>query len=92
MARRIAKVPEKGFAKSISALFYVSKCFGIIPFDLFAYQRDKLFIPTSVSSFFSTFCIIFYAVYYHFILTNMYFTKPGTEAGEFYQESLFVWN
>lgn len=85
MARNmsIVKGPEKGFAKSVSTLFYFSKVAGIVPFDFFTYQRYNIFASTAIGTFISIIFLVFYATYYHFILTSMYFTKPGTDAGEF---------
>lgn len=85
MARNMSVVnnPERGFAKSVLSLFYVSKCCGIIPFDIFAYKSYAIFMTNTWGKWYSIVCITLYTVYYHFILTNMYFIKPGTEAGKF---------
>lgn len=73
---------EKGFAKCVSTLFYITKFSGIVPFDLFIYKRSKAFVLSTIGTWLSIGCATFYLSYYNYLLARMYFTLPISAIGK----------
>lgn len=83
MARNMSleREPRHGFAAKISTLFYLTKFFGIVPFDLIVYQQHRIFKSSLLGNVFSIANIAFYAIGYHLISDYMFFGENKKDAG-----------
>lgn len=69
MARKL----KLNFIEAISYLFYVTKFFGLIPYALLKYHRQKVLANSIIGNIQSIASLILYVFTYHYIVTQIYF-------------------
>lgn len=70
------------FVKSLSALFYVSKIFGIIPYSVTEFYRNKKLSTSILGNVYSILMLVIYINLYHFVATSPYFDGTAFTSGE----------
>lgn len=74
--------PHTKFGETLRYMFYVTKFFGLIPYSLTPYRRQRIFESSFVGNLQSILSLIFYIVSYHFAVAQIYFTGETFDSGK----------
>lgn len=70
------------FTETLRYMFYVTKFFGLIPYSLSSYRRQRIFESSIWGNLQSISFLIFYLVSYHFAVAQIYFTGQTFDSGK----------
>lgn len=77
------------FTETLRYMFYVTKFFGLIPYSLTTYRRQRIFESSLWGNFQSILFLVFYIVAYHLAVCQIYFTGEAFDSGkEMYKKLL----
>lgn len=69
------------FYKTVNVLFYCSKIFGVIPFDLLVYYHQKIFRLSILGNIYCLLAIVVFSAEHHFVKSAAYFKGGLTDTG-----------
>lgn len=70
------------FTETLRYMFYVTKFFGLIPYSLTPYRRQKTFESSLWGNLQSILFLVFYIVTYHLAVDQIYFTGEAFDSGK----------
>lgn len=70
------------FTETLRYMFYVTKFFGLIPYSLTPYRRQRVFESSLWGNLQSILFLIFYIVAYHMAVKQIYFTGEAFDSGK----------
>lgn len=74
--------PHLKFTETLRYMFYVTKFFGLIPYSLSSYRRQKIFESSFLGNLQSILFLIVYIVSYHFSVAQIYFDGQKFDSGK----------
>lgn len=70
------------FTETLRYMFYVTKFFGLIPYSLTPYRRQRIFESSLLGNLQSISFLVFYIVTYHIAVKQIYFTGEAFDSGK----------
>lgn len=81
-ASEMDRKPHMKFNEILRYMFYVTKFFGLIPYSLSSYRRQKIFESSFLGNLQSILFLIAYIVSYHFSVAQIYFDGQKFDSGK----------
>lgn len=78
---KMVNKPKMNFIEAISYIFYVTKFFGVIPYSLLKYHKQKVLANSYIGNIQSITSLIVFVFTYHYIVTQIYFDGKSFDSG-----------
>lgn len=73
---------KMNFINALSYIFYVSKLFGLVPYQLLEYKRHKILKSSIIDNILSVLSLVAFVTSYHFTVAETYFDGKSFDSGK----------